>query len=183
MENTDRFEALLRRYSYQELSPEDRAWVTAFVATEQEYESMRRVTLQLEERLAPADLTADPSMLKSLQRSFDEKYTSGLSFWSPERYAAIAAALVVGALGWWAGSSWGGKTIYIDRTITRIDTVHVKASPDTIILERVVYRSVSLPPPTVVVQHNDANPLPAVNRGVNMKEKEELEKLLVSGGF
>ena len=186
MENRERFEQLLRTQSYQGLSLEDREWVAQFVSTEEAYEAMRRATQQMEKHVAPDNLLPDPAILKSLLKSLDAKHRptpwSIRSKWSIPAYASLAAVLVVGVLGWWIGSSWGTETIYVDRMVTRVDTVRVVSRPDTIVIERVVYQNVSLPITSAMVKQTGES-IPLVNRGVNMKEKEELEKLLVSGGF
>ncbi len=182
MENTERFEQLLRKQSYQALSMEDRKWVAEFVASEEEYEALRQITQQLEKHITTVDLSPNPDILKSLKKSWDEKRhaipTGIRSAWSVPAYAAVVAVLVFGAAGWWAGLSWGTKTIYIDRLVNRVDTVQVVSKPDTVVIERVVYQRVitATVKPVTVSPHR-------LNRGVNMKEKEELEKLLVSGGL
>ncbi len=186
MENTERFEQLLRTQSYQELSLADREWMAQFVSSEEAYEAMRRATQQMEEHVAPEKLLPEPAILKSLMKSLDEKHRSTRwsirSTWSIPAYASLAAVLAVGVMGWWVGSSWGKETVYVDRMITRVDTVRVVSKPDTLVIERVVYQNVSLPTTSAIVKQTGEN-IPLVNRGVNMKEKEELEKLLVSGGF
>ena len=85
MENTERFEQLLRTQSYQELSLADREWVAQFVSSEEAYEAMRRATQQMEEHVAPEKLLPDPAILKSLMKSFTPRFSAAV------RYASHAA--------------------------------------------------------------------------------------------
>ena len=185
MENTERFEQLLRTHSYNDLSMEDKEWVAQFAASEEDYEALRQATRHLEQKEIPAGLSPDPEIRKSLMKSWNSKhrsYSSGiLTAWSIPASLAVPAVFVVGIICWWVGMSSGTKTVYIDRIATHWDTVHVASKPDTIIIERIVYMPLNIPT-AAVKQPLNVNP-PQVNRGINMKEKEELEKLLVSGGL
>lgn len=186
MENTERFEQLLRTSPYHELSAEDKNWVSQFVGSEEEYEAMRQATIILEKHDA-ASIQPDPAVLKSLRKAWDAKRSPALSAnrfgWSLPAYAAIPAFFLVGVICWWIGRSWNKDTIYVDRMVTRVDTIRVASKPDTVVIERVVYKSVNIPSMTATTATKQSEVSPMVNRGVNMKEKEELEKLLVSGGF
>lgn len=187
MENIEKFEQLLRAHSYQALSNEDKLWVEQFVASEAEYESLRSVSLQLEDHYSPADLATDPAQLESLKRHLAAQHqvTPSLirTVWSVPAYAAILVLVVVCVLGWWAGSSRPPEVVFVDRILPHIDTLRVAAIPDTIVVERVVYKTVRQFLPAAKMTKTPAGEIPLTTRGVNMKEKEELDKLLVSGSF
>jgi hypothetical protein len=103
------------------------------------------------------------------------------SKWSVPAWAAILALVVAGGAGWYAGTSTGPQEVYVDRIVAKTDTVLVASRPDTVVIERVVYRNIPTLLPVTVGQ-----PAPTrtpASKGVNMKEKEELDKLLVSGGL
>jgi hypothetical protein len=96
-------------------------------------------------------------------------------------YATILLLLVMGYLSWIAGSSVKPQIRYVEKTKLQTDTVFIASKPDTIIRERVVY--IKTPALAPVLQTAKAiQPIPVeTSKGVNMKDKEELEKLLVSG--
>lgn len=183
MENAlDRFEALLKQHAYEALSHQEKEWVKQFVASPEEYESMRRAGLALEENFSPASTVpaADPDVLSSLQKKFQLAQESPRR-WSVPAWAAVVALVVAGGSGWYAGTSTSPKEVYVDRIVAKTDTVLVASRPDTVVVERVVYRSIPTLVPVTVSQ-----PVPTrtpASKGVNMKEKQELEKLLVSGGL
>jgi len=82
--------------------------------------------------------------------------------------------------GWWIGHSKNENfQVQTFNPIVVHDTIFVASKPDTIFTERVVYKNQS-----VILTRNpgttDENKSIEKN-GINMKEKEELEKLLVSG--
>lgn len=184
----DRFEKLLKQQDYNSLSVEEKEWVSQFVASGDEYESMRRAGQALEEHFASHTYSAepdpDPSVLKSLQKqlSLKEKEVQLPNRWSVPAWAAMLALVVAGGAGWYIGSASGTHEVYVDRFVTKTDTLRVAVKPDTIVVERVVYRQAqTVLPASVDVQK--VNLQAPTARGVNMKEKQDLEKLLVSGGL
>lgn len=185
MENElDRFETLLRQHAYEALSQEEKEWVKQFVASADEYESMRRTSQELEKHFASSPSTVpDVAVLTSLQKHFHLKKEESRieSRWSVPAWAAMLALVVAGGSGWYAGTRTGPREVYVERIVAKTDTLLVASRPDTVLVERVVYRNVPAMIPVSVSQPAPAK-TPAA-KGINMKEKEELEKLLVSGGL
>ena len=185
MEHLDRFEKLLKTYEYRSLPLDEKAWVSQFVSSEEEYESLRRTTQEMEKHFTPASLSPAPGQLESLRQQWKAAHSiapSGIrTLWSVPAYAAVLALMLVGVIGWFAGSRTGLRPVYRDRLVTHTDTVTIMSRPDTILVERVIYRNVpALVPVTVSNKEEKKN---AQTKGVNMKEKEELEKLMVTGSF
>lgn len=182
MENAlDRFEALLKQHAYEALSQQEKEWVKQFVASQEEYESMRKAGQSLELHFSPTSPTAaDHAVLASLQKRFHlRNEPQAQRKWSVPAWAAMLALFVVGGSSWYAGMATGPREVYVDRIVSKTDTVLVASRPDTVVIERVVYRNVPMLMPVSVRQPAPArNP---VTKGINMKDKEELEKLLVSG--
>jgi hypothetical protein len=89
-------------------------------------------------------------------------------------------SVLFGSLGWWIGQSTNEKSQ--TQTFSPVvvhDTIYVASKPDTIFTEKVVYKN----RPIILTRNPrtmDVNKSIEKN-GINMKEKEELEKLLVSG--
>lgn len=85
----------------------------------------------------------------------------------------------LGGLGWWIGqSSNSGSQLQMMNPVVVHDTVFVASKPDTIYTEKVVYKDRQV----ILTRRasTDGNKSTEKN-GISMKEKEELEKLLVSG--
>ena len=89
-------------------------------------------------------------------------------------YAMVA--LLFGFGGWWLGKS--EPTIPVTRVekILMHDTVYLATKPDTVFRERVIFKD----RPIILTTGNN-QPEESSTKGVSMKEKEELDKLLVSG--
>ena len=82
------------------------------------------------------------------------------------------------------GLQWNQQPQTIMPVASRVDTVFITKQPDTVWRDRLVYQKILVAAADSsrmepVIQRN----VPETRRGVSMKEKEELEKLLVSGGF
>ncbi len=89
-------------------------------------------------------------------------------------------ALFFGVGSWWATSSHNQLKPQEQVLTSSIvyDTIYVASKPDTVFTEKVVYRDQPVILTRIdVVEKNK----PMDKNGINMKEKEELEKLLVSG--
>ncbi|MBX7127546.1 MAG: hypothetical protein K1X47_17750 [Cyclobacteriaceae bacterium] len=181
MEHLERLETLLTRYSWDELPEADRQWVLTQVADEQTYTSLREAELQLHQHYSSVDLQPDPAVWERLQQpspSFTRSSPRGLR--TPVPFYGVAASVLLALFaGWWLGHTQEQPVRYIDKFVTRIDTVRLQMPSDTVIIEKfkVIYRDVA-PVLTTVPTAPTTQP----GKGVTMKEKEGLEMLMVSGG-
>lgn len=181
MEELNRFEHLLKQRSFKSLSVEEKEFVFQFISSEDEYESLRNTETELQifferqQKLQPRAET-----LVRIKQSRAEHVVSQQGFWARPVVPAYAVALliiVVGALGWWSGTKFGSEKVMVEKIVSRTDTIRVASKPDTIIKEKRVY----LPSPKVILASKPETKEEVTVKGVNMKEKEDLERLLVSG--
>jgi hypothetical protein len=182
MENFDRLERILKQYSYQELNQEDLEFVKTQIISEGEYEALRQINRQLSvagevpgERKATSDTWR---RLRTHIRVSKEQSTVPWFRKPIPAYGVAMLAIALGVLCWWAGASFGAQVQYVDRIRVRVDTLRMVARPDTVVRERIVYVQASAVAPASLPQI--ATP-PVASKGISMKEKEELERLLVSG--
>lgn len=181
MENRERFEQLLSHYSYEQLSQEERTWINS-ISSQEEYEALRLANKHLDfsyrEKMKPSPETW--RKIKTFQRANNRELRVFEWLKHPvPLYAQAAMLVVVGTLFFWMGSNYSSRTIFLDKIQTKVDTVFIPTKADTIFKQKTVYIKVVAPsnPPLEIKQDQKA----VVSKGVNMKDKEELEKLLVSG--
>jgi hypothetical protein len=189
MEKIEKLEKLLQSYSYAELSAIDREGIQDLVSSEEEYEALRETNKQLalnaEHKL---DFSPSPAIFKKIKisnRAMRKPVWSGAWLQSPiPSYATLLIAIFVGSLAWWGGSQWNSKLIFAEKIKLKIDTVYLASKPDTVIREKIIYVKVKVSADQVIQASLKSNQQEAVvTRGVSMKEKEELGKLLVSGSY
>lgn len=176
------FEGLVSKKSYSELSADELNLVNQFIANEQEYEAFRISGLKMKRwfRENPVVGVTDKA-LSGLKRDFKRAHQSEVSFsWWKVSVGYAMAAIVFGFGGWWIGQSTNenSQTQTFNPVVVH-DTIFVASKPDTIFTERVVYKN---QPVILTRNHGTSDENKSIEKnGINMKEKEELEKLLVSG--
>jgi hypothetical protein len=189
MEEIERLEKLLQCYSYSELSATDKEEIQEFVSSEEEYEALRETNKQLffnaEHKL---DFVPSPAILKKIKisnRAMRKPLGSKAWLQSPiPSYATLMIAIFIGSLAWWGGSQWNPKLVSVEKFKLKVDTVYLASKPDTIVREKIIYVKVKVSTDQVMKASVERNLQDAVvTRGVSMKEKEELGKLLVSGSY
>jgi hypothetical protein len=173
------FEKLIAQKSYTQLLPAELKMVNQFVADEQEYETLRSSDLAMKAWFANNPVVPNDKTLTNLKLEFNKAHQRqvSLSWWKVSIGYALAA-LVFGLSGWWLGQSASEKKApltSIEKVLVH-DTVYVASKPDTIFTEKIIYRD----SPVILTTTNRQSEPPVV-KGVSMKEKEELDKLLVSG--
>jgi hypothetical protein len=180
----EKMEQLMRNKSYDELNSEEREWVNQWIDSLEEYELLRKSEIQIrqylqKERVNPPDqkvLTHLTSRLRLKSAASTEMGWTLKPSWS-----VLLVACFFGFAGWWIGNSTSANNPVnaLQQVVIR-DTIYRASKPDTIVIEKVIYRDrpVIL---TKSVDNDKSNQNPSQPDGINMKEKEELEKLLVSG--
>ncbi|MBI3219714.1 MAG: hypothetical protein HYZ44_09400 [Bacteroidetes bacterium] len=186
MESIDQIEKLLQSRSYQELTVAEKEIVNTVIDSEEEYEEMRRVNFSL------GELKHQPPVLES-----SDVWTKIKSAWKATRtvsnyqwyakpipsYAAAAVIILVGSIAWFLGSM-SHQPLILEKPTLQRDTVFLAAKPDTIIKEKIVYRTIVehvKENSQLVDQTNSTDKIINTQRGVTMLDKDELGKLLVSG--
>jgi len=172
------FEKLLLEKPFSELSATELKRVREFVADEQEYEELRLAGTEIKNWLARTPIAATrDKVLPDLVREFNRVHQRSRNFSGHRVFAGYAAAAVVfGLLGWWLGQMEKPTARAAAERVLVYDTIYLPAKPDTIFSERVIFRTRSVIRNTTTSQYA-TQPV----KGVSMKEKEELDKLLVSG--
>ena len=184
-DNSWRMEALLESKAFDELTGEEREFVLKELGSEEQYHVLRKISAALVAE--KADLSPDPRVLTRLRGELKKNapvpwFRQVIDYRVPA-YLMIAPIVLI-ALGilWLNGNdddAIRGETI---TTIQR-DTLYVVTPADTIFVDRVVVKYLkpqrSEDADYSLVRNNpeEAN----ASEGVNMKEKEELERFLVSG--
>ena len=187
MDREEKIEKLLETKAFAELTEEERSLVLKELGSEEQYAAMRRVTLAL--ITSKADLSPDPEILHSLQRkmtSTSKRFS--LSDIFTFRIPGYASILLIGvtALSTWFFSH--EKTFDAPRIVEVLqrDTVFVdRVRTDTIYRTRVIYREArsdhSADKNYFQVVKKEGDTSEPKELGVSMKDKQELETLLVSG--
>lgn len=171
------FEKIVSEKSYSELTPRELKIVSQFISGQQAYEAFRLSGSKMKNWFHENPVTNEqPESLQQLKRAFrqqqPEKVYSVRKVWVG--YAMVAMSF--GLLGWWLGKSEAAAVVTTVDKIMVHDTVYLAAKPDTVFREKIIYRDRS-----IILTTGQRPPEASASRGVSMKEKEELDKLLVSG--
>ncbi|MGC4023341.1 MAG: hypothetical protein QM734_16045 [Cyclobacteriaceae bacterium] len=181
MEELNRFEQLLKQKSFKSLNEEERNFVFQFIGSEDEYESLRNTENELqaffdrEQKLQPRNET-----LRKIKQS--RAIILPQNFWirpSVPTYVVALLLIIGGAIGWWSGAQFGSEKIIVEKIVSHTDTLRIVSAPDTIVRERIIY----LPSRKMILAGQPETKEAVTTKGVNMKDKEELERLLVSGTY
>lgn len=175
----EKFEALLQGKSYGELTPAEWKFVNQWVESEEEYQALRSSAQQTATwfKVNPVSAPGNEVLAKLRRTLKKEKHSRVVAFAVKPIWGYAATALLFGGLGWWIGqpASTPVQKPIVEQVLVR-DTVYMTVKPDTIFVERVVYRE-----PGILAKSPVKPEVQKDIRGVSMKEKEELDKLLVSG--
>lgn len=182
MKPLEKIEELFLSKSFDALTTDEKELVLRELGSASEYDAMRKIALSSRKS---ESITPDPRILKTLRHTMREKQTQSIpliSFRVPA-YAAALMIAVASATTWFlAKSSTVTPTLV---TEVKHDTVYLTSNPDTVFVDRVVYRTARMKKyfPENLTTRSSAPKLerPAEVVGVSMKEQEELERLLVSG--
>jgi hypothetical protein len=174
----ENFEKLLADKSYSELTDNEIKLVSQFVTSQQEYESFRLSGLEMKKwfQKNPVTNKSDESLLK-LKRALRQQQpvVKNYSLWKVS-VGYTMVALLFGFGGWWLGKSEPSIPVTKVEKILMHDTVYLATKPDTVFRERIIYKD-----RPIILTTNNHQPETQNTKGVSMKEKEELDKLLVSG--
>lgn len=185
-EREEKLEKLLASKTFDALTPDERRLVFEEIGSEEEYQAMQHVSHALDK--ITDKVVPDREIIGSLQRRMGRNPSrSILSSLLGTRLPAYATALLIilsSAIAWWAGRNGSsGKPQMVERI--RIDTVYLAAKVDTFYRERIIYQEVKRTSPPKQKEIKVAGATPDEKNveevGISMKERQELEMLLVSG--
>ncbi|MEJ0055039.1 MAG: hypothetical protein WDN75_04925 [Bacteroidota bacterium] len=182
----ERLERLIREKKFNQLTTEEREFVLSMLVPEEEFDAMYKAERLLGMESFRSSLQPAPELLSSLKSKM-RKERAGSFKWSDlfrikiPAYAAVLLIILFTSLGFWLRSPLPPAKAISYSPLIKGDTVFV-TKIDTLFIERIVYRPIRLasPPKQVPVLSLPEKQVP-VAEGVSMKEKEELNKLLVSG--
>jgi hypothetical protein len=180
--NIERLELLLSTKTWEQLSPDEKALAMQELGSVEQYVLMRKIGQTLVQN--EPELSPDPEILATITRAFQEKHKpvwQRALEWRVPAYALIIPVLLIVAVILISVRPVTNATQTSKVTLPVRDTLYVKLAPDTVFVERTVIRYVEKPkevPAYTIVNTSDKE---SGDDGVNMKENEELEKLLVSG--
>ncbi|HYC86856.1 MAG TPA: hypothetical protein VEB86_16605 [Chryseosolibacter sp.] len=177
----DRLETLIHSKEWNELTEEEKNYVEQHTGSREEYEALRKITLRLSD-VPRSEVTPAPDTLPSLKRHFRSTrgyrlgFASVFTFQVPAYAAGLILISAVAITWWFANPVLAPQPAAA--VIVKTDTVFVNLPADTVYVNKVIYRYLPSPgapaKPVTVVKHTEGV-------GVSMKDKEELENLLVSG--
>jgi hypothetical protein len=184
MNELDKLERLLQDKNFASLTTEEKTWVSQWIESEAEYENMRRSESKIRQHfINTAEFIPEPSGLNELKANLRKRTNQSLNWWQIKvpAWSTILVSLCFGVVAWWLTSSGDQVVTQPQKLVTSIvyDTVYVTTKPDTIFIQQVVYRERPVLLTKSIKQLESKNSVPS--SGINMKEKEELENLLVSG--
>ncbi|MBX2894920.1 MAG: hypothetical protein KF763_05740 [Cyclobacteriaceae bacterium] len=171
------FEKLLADKFYSELTANELKLINRFVTSPQEYEDLRLSGLKMKKWFAenPVLNKSDESLLK-LKRALRQQQPA-VNFSLRKVWIGYAMiAMLFGFGGWWLGKSEPSIPVTRVEKVLMHDTVYLTTKPDTVFRERIIYKD-----RPIILTTNNHQPEIQNTRGVSMKEKEDLDKLLVSG--
>lgn len=174
----EKFEALLQSKSYGELTPQELQCVNQWVESAQEYEALRASGKQVAAwfKANPVRLPGK-ELLQQLKQRLSVQPQSTHNIWYKPVWGYAVTALIFGVLGWWIGQPQvKPEPVTLVKQVTVRDTIYVTSKPDTVFREKIIYRD-----RPVILTTQTRHPESKNEKGVSMKEKEELDKLLVSG--
>jgi hypothetical protein len=182
-----KLEALLASKPFDVLTPDEKVFVLEALGSEEQYHALWKIEQALKEQV-PADISPNPAIIRSLQyRMKQHAPRAGIAWVFGAKFPAYATVLLIllfSIASWWMGERRSKAGTQLVERI-RVDTVYLAAKADTVYRERIIYREAKIvhPPKQKVFNVAGAvsNEKPAPEVGVNMKEQQGLEVLLVSG--
>jgi len=184
--NLEKLELLVQSKSFAELSHEEKEWVSQWVESGNDYDMLRKSETQmrqyfLDSKVNPPTLSTLTQLTSHLRKKARGQQI-GLRWQFKPSLSAWALAIVFGCVGWWIGQSTTSPVTQSAGITSAIihDTIYIASKPDTIVTEKVIYRDRPVILTKSVDKDRSSQKLSQPD-GINMKEKEELEKLLVSG--
>jgi len=186
-EKEDYIDRLIATKQFSELTSEELAFVMREVGSEEQYVALQKVHSVLNSS-SSTHLTPRVSTQQLLQDRFSQQYARH-SLWRSLAFTTIPAYAVILLLSSGVFLTWMLTTVMQPvktRTVTMIskkDTVRIEMKADTVFINRIVYkyRRAKVSPVYNFVQARHFEIKTDSTLSVSMKEKEELDNLLVTG--
>jgi hypothetical protein len=182
----DKLEELIQSKTWHELTEDEKQFVLETLGSKATFEAFKKTDLAIS-GLAKAEIVPGPKVLPSLKRKFSnvhqhEQLLDRIVFFRIPAYAVAAIVAITILITWHSKQS--PSVVQVAATqIAQRDTVFLPSPPDTVFVPKVIYRykDHATKTPLITVVKNTDRTETTSGVGVNMKEKEELDNLLVSG--
>ena len=178
----EKLEDLIQNKTWSELTPDEQEMAIKELGSEEKFTAMKNLDAALMSS-GKMTVTPDARILHSLKAAHSRKFerqSTGIFSWKMPAIAAAFCVLVAAFTGWYFGKSSG--VVNAPSQIVMKDTVYIVAPRDTVFVNRVVYRNrIIYKPQEEEKSFTVVNQTEKPGIGVSMKDKEELERLLVSG--
>lgn len=180
----EKLELLMQNKPYSELNHDEKEWVNQWVESASEYDRLRKSETQMRQyfhdtRINPPALATVTLLTNHLKKKTRAQQV-GMWWQFKPSLSAWSLAILFGCLGWWIGQSTTSPVVKQGARTSAIihDTIYIASQPDTVFTEKIIYKDRSV----ILTKNNrESKNAASESHGINMKEKEELEKLLVSG--
>jgi hypothetical protein len=182
METSEKIDQLIETKSWTDLSVDEKAFVIDILGSQEQYHALREVHFSLLNSERDDGMTLDGKMLNNLRKKFRAKHSSvSFNMFQVRVPAYLTAILIFFAAGvaWYMGAK-SVKPFLTTQVIHDVDTLFVASKPDTIYRDKIIYKTVQIKSTPAVAVVSEVQPR-SVEVGVNMKETEALQNLLVSG--
>jgi hypothetical protein len=184
MNELDKLERLLQDKNFAALTTEEKTWVSQWIESEIEYENIRRSESKIRQHfINTAEFIPEANGLNELKATLRKRTNQSMNWWQVKvpAWSTVLVALCFGVGGWWLTSLRNQPITQPQEVLSTIvyDTVYVATKPDTVFVQQVIYKEHPVLLTKSVKQVDNKSKAPS--NGINMKEKEELENLLVSG--
>jgi hypothetical protein len=180
----EKIDFLIQTKSWNELTADEKNLILKELGSEAAFHAFKEVNIRLSDS-EKSRLSPDRSILPGLRSRMKQKHRPVPRLKKVLLFPIPGYAFVLAGLAMAFVFKTGGKRENDNRTtatLVKTDTVYVSSPADTVYISRVVYKKVFIPrqPDIISVVNNDP-PQQNAAIGVTVKEKEELDNLLVSG--
>jgi hypothetical protein len=180
----EKLEDLVSTKLFANLSAEEKQYVLDALGSEEQFNALQRIHASLRDQPVVASVEPAPDVLIALKRKLRETKKESLVLpailqFKVPAYAALILAVVVGSLTAMVSSGSSVKQPILTASKGQRDTVFITKT-DTVYREKLLIKYVRVPAaaePEIVTASSKSGQI----QGVSMKEKEELDRLLVSG--
>jgi hypothetical protein len=182
MEASEKIDQLVQAKKWSELTTEEKTFVVDVLGSEEQFQGLREVHFALT-AAKTGNIRPDDVVLKRLKSEFRAKharteFSNAFQVRVPA-YAAVIVIFLIGSLAWYAGFK-SSRPIVTTQVIRQVDTLLLASKPDTVYVDKIIYKAMHVKNTSAVAAVSEVkSQSPEI--GVNMKETEALQNLLVSG--
>jgi hypothetical protein len=180
----EKLEDLVSTKLFANLSAEEKQFILNVLGSEEQFNTLQRIHASLRDHPVVTSVEPAPNVLIALKRKLRETkkeyfpLPAILQFKIPA-YAALILAVLVGSLTAMVSNGSTVKQSMVIVPKVERDTIYI-TNTDTVYSERLLIKYVRVPTPAepeMVTASSKSHKI----LGVSMKDKEELDRLLVSG--